>query len=559
MYRKKLLFTLLFLGLVIVAKAQTTRIQFLHNSSDQSVQGLDIYVNGNLLYDNLFFHTGTPFLDVPAGANINIGIATDVSNTVADTFYNLTINLSPSNRYVGVISGIESTTGYSPAIPFDIKVTSLARESALLPTDLDILFMNGSTDASITDLRTGLDILADDINYGDFATNYTSLTNPSYTLRLTNTIGNKITHNYLLDIQSLSLQGVSGIVLTSGFLNTSNNSNGEPFGLWLAKAQGGPFDQLPTTNAEALARLQLINNCADSLADTVDVYINGSKEYDDFAFRTATAFEDVYANLTYQVDIAKSNSTSVNDAFYSQSITIDSGKSYVIVANGIESDTNYKPLPPYILNTYNAALEEAGNANNTDVLFMHGSTDAPNIDIKNGTTTYASNFSYGSFSSGYTSIPTTDFVLEVDEAGSNPIELYSAMFATMSLQGLPIVLLSSGFIEPDSNSNGPSFGMWYALPTGGQLIPLPVFNNIKDINNNPLSSIKIWPNPATETLNIDYNGMKVSEVYIYDATGKAVTIVNDANQVNIQHLNSGLYFAVFMDGQHKIAKQFIKQ
>lgn len=559
MYRKKLLFTLFLLGSFLATKAQTTRIQFLHNSGDQSVQGLDIYVNGNLLYDNLFFHNGTPFLDVPAGTNLNIGIATDISNTVADTFYNLNINLSPSSRHIGVINGIESNTGYSPAQPFELKITTLARESALSITNTDILFMNGATDAPIMDMRTGLEMIADDIPYGNYAANYAELSNSSYVLRLTNTIGNKITHNFLLDIANLNLQGIAGVVLTSGFQNTSNNSNGEPFGLWLAKAQGGPFDQLPTTNAEALARLQLINNCADSLADTVDVYINGNKEYDDIAFRTATAFEDVYANLTYQVGIAKSNSTSATDAFYSQNITIDSGKSYVIVANGIESDTNYKPLPPYILNTYNAALEEAGNANNTDVLFMHGSTDAPNIDIKNGATTYANNFPYGSFSSGYTSIPTTDFILDVSEAGSNLIEQYSAMFATMSLQGKPIVLLSSGFIEPDSNSNGPSFGMWYALPTGGQLVPLPVYNSVKDINNNPLSTINIWPNPATETLNIDYKGIEVSEVYIYDATGKVVTKVNNDNQVSIQHLSSGLYFAVFMDGQHKIAKQFIKQ
>ncbi len=38
------------------------------------------------------------------------------------------------------------------------------------------------------------------------------------------------------------------------------------------------------------AELQVIHNCADPGAQTVDVYVNGANAIDNFAFRAATPF-----------------------------------------------------------------------------------------------------------------------------------------------------------------------------------------------------------------------------------------------------------------------------
>ena len=36
------------------------------------------------------------------------------------------------------------------------------------------------------------------------------------------------------------------------------------------------------------------------------------------------------------------------------------------------------------------------------------------------------------------------------------------------------VVVASGFLDPTSNSNGEAFGLFVALPSGGDLVALPV-------------------------------------------------------------------------------------
>ena len=225
------------------------------------------------------------------------------------------------------------------------------------------------------------------------------------------------------------------------------------------------------------ARLQVIHNCADAAAAEVDVYLNGSALLDDFAFRTATPFIDAPAGVPLTVAIAPGNSTDAGDAIFSQTFTLDDGATYVIVAGGIVSPTGYSPATPFTLTVFGLGQEAAaGGTSATDVLVYHGATDAPVVDVYESAvvnTTVVDDLGYGEFA-GYLPLPTLDFTLQVrDQYNSSIVAAYAAPLATLGLGGSALVAVASGFLDPSVNSDGPAFGIWVAVPTGGALVPLP--------------------------------------------------------------------------------------
>ena len=88
------------------------------------------------------------------------------------------------------------------------------------------------------------------------------------------------------------------------------NNDGEPFGLWVALADGGDLIPLPFAPAPVdMAKIQVIHNSADAAASVVDIYVNDVLTIPDVAFRTATSFLDVPAGVDLAVGIAPGNST----------------------------------------------------------------------------------------------------------------------------------------------------------------------------------------------------------------------------------------------------------
>jgi len=543
----------------IISKAQFTRVQFINNSPDVAVTGIDIYVNGNIAFNNLFFRESSPYLDIPAGIPVNIAIADFNSMSVSDTFTSVTATLSVTNRYVIVANGVKASTGYTPYKKFALHFYNMGQEGAA-SNQTDILFMNGSTDAPIMDIRTGIDILANDINYGDFGNAYNTFSATGlFNFRITNTTGSKTTHNFEADLSFLPVTGKGVVALTSGFLNPGNNSNGEPFGLWIAVPQGGPMYQLMPTTAEQLARVQLIHNTADTSVGLIDVYVNNQKVIDTLNFRQATTYLDAYANTTLNVGIAKSGSST---QFFNTNITLDSGRTYAAVLHGIESDTNYKPLPPLTISLFNNAREEATVASNTDVLFMHSSTDFPVSDISDrNRAPLSTNIVYGGFSTGYSSFNIPPAILRVD-TGTNKTHLnkYEIKITDWNLAGKTATVLFSGFAVPDSNSKGPAFGFWAALPEGGNLRQLPVFVSVNDITKKA-EKLVVWPNPTNNEMSFNPPG-RSNNITITDVTGKVLMQMNSysGNTLQVSNLPSGTYLLFVENSEEQIFySKFMKQ
>lgn len=547
---KKTLSKLLALaGIVLTATVygQTARVQVIHNCADAAASTVDVWVNDILLIDNFNFRTASKFIDAPSGVPLIIGIAPSTSTDSSASLRRFPVTLAPSATYVVVANGIISATGYSPAPAFNLDVYAMGREEASIAGNTDVLVVHGSTDAPIVDVEVpGAGTVVNDLAYGTFNP-YLELANANYTLNVTDQTGSTVVASYQAPLQSLGLADSALVVVASGFLNPAANSgSSNTFGLWVALPEGGNLIPLPSSTA----RVQVIHNSADAAAATVDVYLGSSLLIDNFAFRTASPFIDAPAETIQTIYIAPSTSTSYTAAIDSFAVTLAANEKYIVVANGIVSAIGYSPAPAFDLDIYATAREAAALTTNTDILVVHGSTDAPIVDVEVGGGTVVNDIAYGNFQ-GYLAVPTSDLVLDVtDASGSTVVASYSAPLSTLLLQGKAITVVASGFLDPTANSNSANtFGLWVALNTGGNLIPLSTATSIDENNN--ISSLNAFPNPVSEQLNLNMNFSSSSKVNIevYDLTGKLVKSKDLGNiamgeftaQLDLSTLTNGMY------------------
>lgn len=230
------------------------------------------------------------------------------------------------------------------------------------------------------------------------------------------------------------------------------------------------------------ANVQIIHNCADPLADSVDVYVNGAPTLDNFAFRTATGQLSLPAG-TYVVDIAPKTSSSVAQSIFTDTLTLTASTNYTVIANGILSGPVNTAFNLYV---YANSRTTAAVSGNTDLLVFHGATDAPTVDVTvaGGSPTLSNDLAYATFNSGgYIELPTADYSIEVrDASGAVVVAGYEAPLQTLALTNSAITVVASGFLAPQPGQA--SFGLYVALPTGGNLIPLPVSNALVQIIHN---------------------------------------------------------------------------
>ena len=314
------------------------------------------------------------------------------------------------------------------------------------------------------------------------------------------------------------------------------------------------------------ARVQVIHNSADAAAETVDVYLNETLLIPNFEFRTASPFVDAPAGLEIELSVAPPNSSGVEDAIYTAAVTLSADETYIVVADGIVSGSGYNPPQAFGLQIYDMGRELAAESENTDVLVHHGSTDAPTVDIVEtgvGAGTLVDNISYTEFQ-GYLELPTADYVLDVtDESGSVTVASYQAPLASLELDGVALVAVATGFLDPSQNSDGPAFGIGVALPTGGPLVMLEEFLGNQDFELS--NAIALYPSPAEEQVTLsNSSSIKLEAATIYDLKGKLVSQINlqdmqSERVIDISAYATGVYMVHITGEQSSVVKRLIKK
>ncbi len=525
-----------------IGQAQTARLEVIHNSADALASVVDVYVNAGAtpLLDDFAFRTSSGFVDVPAGVDLNIGIAPSTSTGPSDILFTLpAVNLTAGETYIAIANGIVSSTGYSPSPGFGLDVFATGREGASGGAGTnDVLVYHGSTDAPMVDvdeLNVAAGEVVNDLSYSEFQ-GYLSLGVEDYTLQVQAAASGGAVAAFDAPLATLGVDGAALTVLASGFLDPTMNSNGAAFGLYASTGTAGPLLELPVS----MARLEVIHNSADAAAAVVDVFVNGSELIPDFAFRTTTGFIDVPAGMPLSIEVAP-DGAGIGGALPAIDIPfLGSGKTYIAIANGIVSPTGYTPAPAFGLDIYADAREEAMNqgANETDVLVYHGSTDAPTVDVAEtgvGAGTIVDDVSYGEFQ-GYLELGTANYSLTIqDETGAVNVASFDAPLQTLMLEDAAITVLASGFLDPSVNSNGAMFGLWVSPGTGGDLIPLSNVTGIEDIE--AISNAGLFPNPTNDnaTLFFDLTDDTNINLEVVNTMGQRVVVKSYGQMLSGNH------------------------
>lgn len=453
----------------------TARVQVIHNAADPAAASVDVKINSSIALDNFAFRSATPFIDLPGGVPLSIEVLDPTGTTSIQTFtYD---SLQSGETYVLIANGVASPAGFTAnpdgeSIAFDLYPFAPGRESSGNANNVDLLIYHGATDAPTVDVVVpGGPTLADDLTYGNYnSVGYATVPAADYDVDVMDDAQTVVVAEYDADLSTLG--GGAAVVFASGFLD---DSQGDAFGVWVALPNGTTFPLPARQQPTGTARVQVIHNAADPLLATVDVELNGVLlgALDNFSFRDATPFVDVDGGVPLEVTFKTANGAQTIGTLTFDSL--QSGVTYALVANGVANPAGFTANPDGVSIGFGLfalpGIREAGQngANNVDLAFFHGATDAPTVDIvARGAGALADNLAYTD-AFGYVSVPAAEYIVDItDSAQANTVASYIADLS--GLGGGAAFVFASGFLDA---SQGEAFGVWVAL-ADGTTFPLPL-------------------------------------------------------------------------------------
>ncbi len=330
--------------------------------------------------------------------------------------------------------------------------------------------------------------------------------------------------------------------------------------------QATPAPETPMAAAQTTAKVQIIHNAA---ARTVNVLANGGTLLESFAYRTATPYVEVPADVTLTLDIVP---VAVPTEAISTTAQFEAGKTYVVVVHGtFDPNDNF----PVQLAVFEPGREMAATQGDVDVLFFHGATNAPEVDVTTGGAVVFDNVSYSNFSTDYASVPAASYVLSVTPANDNNtiVASYNANIAFW--RNRTAVAFASGDFAAGT------FQPWIALSNGGTFPLSLAANTNENTDITPSAALAgqasvasllvmdVFPNPArTEnTIRFLLNESGKLNVDLMDIQGKMVKNVFNGTQekgayvisVDINSLPAGTYFYRLTFNDKTLTQKFVKK
>ncbi|MEI6752014.1 MAG: T9SS type A sorting domain-containing protein [Paludibacter sp.] len=149
-------------------------------------------------------------------------------------------------------------------------------------------------------------------------------------------------------------------------------------------------------------------------------------------------------------------------------------------------------------------------------------------------------------------------IVAVSNATTSSAEYKGILKGNRNVYTLPA--LSSGIsyfwrIDAVLADNTVTKGNVWSFSTGSSIV-----TNIQDTTD--LNQLSVFPNPATDMLNIYSAGSNLRQVEIYDLSGsmiKKMDVSSDKLQIPVSDLKSGMYIVKIVTEKNNCVKQFVKR
>lgn len=515
-----ILFVISLISATSTAMMAQSLIQFVHSAADPEIAEIDLWIqieSGNPIKINeaIQFATATGFINVPSGRSIRFYITKVGAGRATDSIRSFQFVFESRKNYVAVIRGVVNANGFAPN-PSQISIACDITTLPSVPEKVEfgkvgIYGVHAITDApAVTvSVREEKRTLFNNIAYGQSQKVDTfSVGSVPYTIDLTPIGSPDPIASFGINLSQYNSEVI--VMVAVGFIEPDRNKNGKEFGLVAVRSDGSVL-RLPRIVGENIARIAVINSCADPAFPSVDVYNDTMLIANDLPTLSVSTLLNVPGNTVAQFSINESTSTNSKDKIITSLTTpvLDSGKSYFAYFHGLKSTAGYAPSPTnddisakITIVTTRAVSTSLGNV---QLNAFHAITDAPEVDVKEKSgDVKINNLRYG-VTAPFSDYNLRDYVVNLTPGNDNNTSLkeYFLPFGIPGYRTIGATVLAHGFLDPSKNANGPSAELYVCLIAGDS-----VFVEKLPSNTAKFQAIHNSADPSANEVDVYIDGQK---------------------------------------------------
>jgi hypothetical protein len=241
--------------LVIPETPAFCEVQLIHASADTSLQSIDVWMNDSLMASPLLFESATDFFDTQCNDPIEIVITEH--NHPENILHRDTIDLTANQANRLILWGILDSPNYNPSPQLAWHMDYNTPLASTTNGSTDIRFFHAATDLGdiqVNESSTPVVPFFLNLEAGEMSNTQSLLSQDDFGLEILNTPTQFSFGNYALPVNTENWQNESIVVISTGFRQPANNSNGEAMELWALRPNGsmtllGSFVDVAVTNS----------------------------------------------------------------------------------------------------------------------------------------------------------------------------------------------------------------------------------------------------------------------------------------------------------------------